>query len=167
MIAFMAPQAQETSPFNGQHFINHGESTPRFSTWNGINTVQTTEASPYEQVLPSQQKRFRDDKAQVQEINCHQREHYVSHSIPETQSEEEVSQSSAGKRSRHNDYRPPREIKTSVVSVMGSLVGGGFVQSNTQVKIRRQLSGSHLDQFFTSDAMDEDVPEHRERSMSF
>lgn len=167
MIAFMAPQAQETSPFDGQHIVNHSQSTPRFSTWNGIIPVQTTEASPYEQVLPSQQKRFREDQRQIYQQHSYQQEYCVSHSIPETQSEEEVSQSSAGKRSRPNDYRPPREMKTSVVSVMGSLVGGGFVQSNTQVKIRRQLSGSHLDQFLTSDAMDEDVPEQRERSMSF
>lgn len=68
-----------------------------------------------------------------------------------------------GKRSRGNAYRAPRDVKPTVNSVMGSLVGGS---------LRRQLSGSQLDQFMSqgdNDKMDEDdnTPATRERAMSF
>jgi len=58
-------------------------------------------------------------------------------------------QDSGGKRSRPNTYRAPREVKASVTSVMGSLAGGSTTQSNTSVRIRRNLSGSRLDQFLS------------------
>eukprot|EP00545_Synedropsis_sp_CCMP1620_P010330 CAMPEP_0119016756 /NCGR_PEP_ID=MMETSP1176-20130426/14340_1 /TAXON_ID=265551 /ORGANISM="Synedropsis recta cf, Strain CCMP1620" /LENGTH=180 /DNA_ID=CAMNT_0006970283 /DNA_START=159 /DNA_END=701 /DNA_ORIENTATION=+ len=74
-----------------------------------------------------------------------------------------------GKRSRGNAYRAPREVKKTVNSVMGSLVGGPFQQATGTVRIRRQLSGSQLDQFMSQgdDKMDEDTPGTRERAMSF
>lgn len=83
--------------------------------------------------------------------------------------EEDVPQQKSGKRSRGNTYRAPREVKQTVTSVMGSLVGGAFQQSNGTVKMRRQLSSSQLDQFMTSggDKMDEDASPTRERAMSF
>lgn len=81
--------------------------------------------------------------------------------------EEDVPQQKSGKRSRGNAYRAPREVKQTVTSVMGSLVGGAFQQSNGTVKMRRQLSSSQLDQFMTGDKMEEDASPTRERAMSF
>jgi hypothetical protein len=75
-----------------------------------------------------------------------------------------------GKRSRGNEYRAPREVKKTVTSVLGSLVGGGmFHQTTNTVIFRRQLSSSQLDQFMShgDDKMDEDPTPVRERAMSF
>mmetsp|Transcript_41342 Transcript_41342/g.47005 ORF Transcript_41342/g.47005 Transcript_41342/m.47005 type:complete len:176 (+) Transcript_41342:129-656(+) len=74
-----------------------------------------------------------------------------------------------GKRSRRNTYRAPREIKQTVTSVMGSLVGGTFEETTGLCRMRRQLSGSQLDQFINAtDTMTKDDPViTRERAMSF
>ena len=77
---------------------------------------------------------------------------------------------SCGKKQRPSNYQPPRHVdKKSVVAATGSLVGGGWDQSTTMVRMRRELSGGQLDQFFRShDDMEvEQDPITRPRSMSF
>jgi hypothetical protein len=79
---------------------------------------------------------------------------------------------SSGKKPRQSNYNPPRQVDTkSLLSVTGSLVGGGLEQSATTVRMRRELSGGQLDQFVGNhDNMDdssEDAVESRRRSMSF
>lgn len=81
-------------------------------------------------------------------------------------------QASSHKRSRPNHYQPPRQVPPSVTSAMGSLVGGSMQQSNVSVQLRRQLSGSRLDQYIGNhDRMEEDntvgTASLRPRSMSF
>jgi hypothetical protein len=82
---------------------------------------------------------------------------------------EDTALQQGSKRSRRNTYRAPREVKPTVTSVLGSLVGGSSHENNATVKMRRQLSGSQLDQFMSSgdDKMDEDPVPIRERAMSF
>jgi hypothetical protein len=103
------------------------------------------------------QKRVRGGKSEV----------ITAASVTDESSLEEQQQ--CVKRSRGNSYRPPREVKTTVTSVMGSLVGGTFQQTLNEVKFRRQLSSSQLDQFMSQgdDKMDEDPMPVRERAMSF
>ncbi|KAI2495807.1 hypothetical protein MHU86_18693 [Fragilaria crotonensis] len=103
------------------------------------------------------QKRVRGGKSEVMSAVC----------VTDESSLEEQQQ--CGKRSRGNSYRPPREVKQTVTSVMGSLVGGTFKQTLSEVKFRRQLSSSQLDQFMSQgdDKMDEDPTPIRERAMSF
>jgi len=79
---------------------------------------------------------------------------------------------SSGKKQRPSNYRPPRSInKKSAVAVTGSLVGGGWEQSKTTVRMRRELSGGQLDQYFRDHDVMEDDDTHRQelrpRSMSF
>lgn len=80
---------------------------------------------------------------------------------------------SRGKKQRPSNYRPPHNVnKKSVVAMTGSLVGGGWEQSKTSVRMRRELSGGQLDQFFREhDAeMEDDEMKSavlRPRSMSF
>ena len=108
-----------------------------------------------------QHKRFRGGKAQVVTTPA------SATLVTDESSFEEQQQH--GKRSRGNTYRPPRDVKQTVTSVMGSLVGGMSHQTLNAVKIRRQLSSSQLDQFMShaDDSMDEDPLPIRERSMSF
>lgn len=77
----------------------------------------------------------------------------------------------SGKRSRGNTYRAPREIKQTVTSVMGSLVGGTCEEKPGMCQMRRQLSGSQLETFMNSnDSTVEDNSGNmivRERAMSF
>jgi hypothetical protein len=88
---------------------------------------------------------------------------------PLASTDDHCEQQQHGKRSRGNAYRAPREVKATLTSVMGSLVGGTFQQTTGTVRMRRQLSGSQLDQFMSQgdDKMDEDAPATRERAMSF
>lgn len=82
---------------------------------------------------------------------------------------------SSGKKQRPSTYQPPRQVDPkSLVAVTGSLVGGCLQQSTTSVKMRRELSGGQLDQFFrdnSHDDMDSDdgpsVGVAKIRSMSF
>lgn len=78
---------------------------------------------------------------------------------------------SSGKKHRPSSYCPPRTVdKKSVLAATGSLVGGGaWGQSTTTVRMRRELSGGQLDQFFrTHDEMEEDADHNgKPRSMSF
>jgi hypothetical protein len=77
------------------------------------------------------------------------------------------------KKVRDNNYIAPRQVPNSLISSMGSLVGGstsmGLQNNNLRVHMRRQLSGSQLDSFLGDhDAMDVERPaESRPRSMSF
>ena len=72
------------------------------------------------------------------------------------------------KKSRPNNYRAAREVKPSILTAMGSLVGGAQVGSNISVSHRRQLSGGQLEDFLGGhDNMDMDVTDSRPRSMSF
>jgi len=169
------PRPQDAIPIMGPR---RQPTMPTFSTWTvpGIAPAAPScgpnEAFAFhEELVNPQQKRCRNGGRnsfeQYQEQHHQPVVHPFQQSIQEIPSEDEVSQSSVGKRSRPNNYRAPREVKSSLVSVMGSLVGGGACESNIQVRLRRELSASHLDQFMSSDAMDEDIPEHRERSMSF
>jgi hypothetical protein len=88
---------------------------------------------------------------------------------PLDSTDEQCEQQQHGKRSRGNAYRAPREVKATLTSVMGSLVGGTSQQTTGTIRMRRQLSGSQLDQFMSQgeDKMDEDAPAMRERAMSF
>jgi len=80
---------------------------------------------------------------------------------------------SCGKKQRPSNYRPPQSIdKKSLVAVTGSLVGGAWEQNMASVRMRRELSGGQLDQFFRDqDGMEDDEfhlkEELRPRSMSF
>jgi hypothetical protein len=81
-----------------------------------------------------------------------------------------IASPSNGKKQRPSNYRPPQQVdKKSVVAVTGSLVGGSWEQNGTTVRMRRELSGGQLDQFFrTHDSMEEDdCCRARPRSMSF
>ena len=86
-----------------------------------------------------------------------------------------IASPSHGKRQRPSNYRPPQQVdKNSVVAATGSLVGGTWEQNGTSVRMRRELSGSQLDQFFRNhhDGMEVDDgctrgAELRPRSMSF
>jgi hypothetical protein len=77
------------------------------------------------------------------------------------------------KRSRCNNYEAPREVKPSLLTAMGSLVGGGDSKLGIRVPLRRRLSGSAIDAFLGgSDNMEMDQPSEsaansRPRSMSF
>mmetsp|Transcript_22664 Transcript_22664/g.38533 ORF Transcript_22664/g.38533 Transcript_22664/m.38533 type:complete len:209 (-) Transcript_22664:190-816(-) len=77
---------------------------------------------------------------------------------------------SRGKKCRSNAYRAPTRVQETVTSALGTLVGGSAEQTQATVQMRRQLSGSQLDQFLGMDRMDEDkvLPStDRIRSMSF
>lgn len=91
-------------------------------------------------------------------------------------STETTNSSSLNKKSRQNDYIAPRKIPTTFTSTMGSLVGGDASalpwnggEGNRRIHLRKQLSGSKLEGFLSSeaDAMDVDASEPRPRSMSF
>ncbi len=80
------------------------------------------------------------------------------------------------KKIRPNDYIAPRKIPTTFTSTMGSLVGGDAStlpwtggEGNRRIHLRKQLSGSKLEGFLSSEteAMDVDPAETRPRSMSF
>ena len=77
--------------------------------------------------------------------------------------------SASSKRSRTSNYQAPREVKPSILTAMGSLVGGVHSGSNTSVPQRRRLSGGYLDEFLGGhDNMDMDhTADSRPRSMSF
>lgn len=106
---------------------------------------------------------------------CQQQQQPVSYSMQEEESYIPVSDGMAspshGKKQRQSNYRPPQQVdKKSVIAVTGSLVGGGWEQNRTTVRMRRELSGGQLDQFFRDhDAMEVDGThraEMRPRSMS-
>ena len=75
----------------------------------------------------------------------------------------------SSKRSRTSNYQAPREVRPSILSAMGSLVGGVQSGSSTSVPQRRRLSGGYLDEFLGGhDNMDMDhAADSRPRSMSF
>jgi len=70
------------------------------------------------------------------------------------------------KKSRSNRYEAPKVIKPSILTAMGSLVGGGGLRD---VPLRRQLSSSAIDSFLSGhDNMQTDEPsESMPRRMSF
>jgi hypothetical protein len=76
--------------------------------------------------------------------------------------------SAAPKKSRPNSYVAPRVVKPSILTAMGSLVGGVQGNSFSIVPMRRRLSGGALEDFIGGhDNMDMDTADSRPRSMSF
>jgi hypothetical protein len=75
----------------------------------------------------------------------------------------------APKKVRTTTYKAPRAVKPSILTAMGSLVGGSHGNSNSSVPVRRRLSGGHLDQYLGGhDNMETDnATDSRPRSMSF
>lgn len=126
-------------------------------------------ATSFNETQPQQHhvKRIRDDEhAHLTPMQDEQ----VSF-VPTSDSDGMASPSS-GKKQRPSNYRPPRTIdKKSVVAVTGTLVGGLGDQGKTTVRMRRELSGGQLDQFFRDHDAMEDVDMQsayvRPRSMSF
>eukprot|EP00980_Cylindrotheca_fusiformis_P025348 scaffold13478_cov132-Cylindrotheca_fusiformis.AAC.41 len=120
---------------------------------------------------PIEQKRNRDDDGE--------RSHNVQSPSSSTTAQPETYEvplqapPPTSKRSRSNKYKAPREIKPSILSATGSLVGGVGPNMFTRVPLRRQLSGSAIDAFLgVADSMDTDNPSDpagidRPRSMSF
>ena len=142
-----------------------------------VAPVPTSHCTSFVTANPHHQtKRFRDDDEDDDEG-----EYYEDEPIHTTTTFDEYttpitttmdgSPDFHSKKQRSRHYQPPRTVPLSVVSVMGSLVGG----------MRRQLSGSQLDQFLVNTAADDDhdimmqddddhVRQHRinmERRMSF
>lgn len=123
----------------------------------------------------NQQKRSRDADGDSGQFHSAQQSLPALHTttLPETYSAPLQSSPLTFKRSRPNKYEAPREVKPSILSAMGSLVGGGDSKSFVRVPLRRQLSGSAIDAFLgASDKMDMDQPAqpagtNRPRSMSF
>lgn len=140
------------------------------------------------------QKRGRGDDSsrqqlqqQQQQQQQHQHQIYqhqtygqpTANAIPLTPvAQEEVTQGSMSKRSRPNNYEAPRTVPPSILTAMGSLVGGSISNGSTNnpglgsqaqfVPFRRRLSGGALEQFIGGhDTMDTDNNEYsRPRSMS-
>jgi hypothetical protein len=78
--------------------------------------------------------------------------------------------SATPKKSRPNSYIAPRVVKPSILTAMGSLVGGaqGNFFSNSSVPVRRRLSGGALEDYIGGhDNMDMDTADSRPRRMSF
>jgi hypothetical protein len=73
------------------------------------------------------------------------------------------------KRARSFNYRVPHTIPTTLISTMGTLATTTTTSSsNLRVHLRKQLSGSKMEQFLGNhDAMDVEPVETRPRSMSF
>ena len=72
--------------------------------------------------------------------------------------------SPSSKKSRSNQYAAPKVAKPSILTAMGSLVGGGGLRD---VPLRRQLSGGAIDAFLGgNDDMQTDQPsDYYESSM--
>lgn len=71
--------------------------------------------------------------------------------------------SPTSKKSRSNQYEAPKVIKPSILTAMGSLVGGGGIRD---VPLRRQLSGGAIDAFLGGhDNMLTDQASDRNESM--
>jgi hypothetical protein len=93
--------------------------------------------------------------------------------LPETYEIPLQSPPPTSKRSRCNNYEAPREVKPSILTAMGSLVGEEDSKLGIRVPLRRRLSGSAIDAFLGgSDNMEMDQPSEstatsRPRSMSF
>ena len=86
---------------------------------------------------------------------------------------ESIQDERSSKRSRSNHYHAPTVVQPSVLTAMGSLVGGTNSATPAMVigsvPLRRQLSGGALDQYIGAhDDMETDTSEWtRPRSMSF
>lgn len=71
--------------------------------------------------------------------------------------------SPTSKKSRSNQYAAPKIVKPSILTAMGSLVGGGGLRD---VPLRRQLSGSAIDAFLGGhDNMETDQSSDHDKSM--
>lgn len=67
------------------------------------------------------------------------------------------------KKSRSNQYAAPKVVKPSILTAMGSLVGGGGLRD---VPLRRQLSVGAIDGFLGGrDSMQTDEPSDQNESM--
>jgi hypothetical protein len=79
---------------------------------------------------------------------------------------------SSQKKARSSNYVPPRAVKKSILTAMGTLAttnGPPGAISGGSVPLRRRLSGGHLEEFMgTHDQnMEMDTADSRPRSMSF
>jgi hypothetical protein len=88
-----------------------------------------------------------------------------------TEQEAPLPPSAIPKKVRANTYYAPRAVKPSILTAMGSLVGGSQGDSNSSVSVpvRRRLSGGHLEEYLGGhDNMETDnTADSRPRSMSF
>ena len=77
------------------------------------------------------------------------------------------------KKARSNNYSAPQSIKPSVLSAMGTLVGGNDENQGVQgylyasVPMRRRLSGGQIDQYIGEHDKSMDTDQNRPRNMSF
>lgn len=160
-----APQTFPTAPSSQQYWST---ATPEYHTYVPVSVAP---AASYDQPEQQQQHHFKRDRDGQQQQHVtpmmQEQESYVPLS-------DGMGSPSHGKKQRPSNYRPPQHVdKKSVVAVTGSLVGGGWKQNGTTVRMRRELSGGQLDQFFRNahDAMEDDDMLHRTelrpRSMSF
>lgn len=107
---------------------------------------------PYDQ----QVKRVRDHEHD--EESWHQQQPMPTRHDSQQSNDCAMASPSSGKKQRPSTYQPPRHVDPkSLVAVTGSLVGGGWQQSTMSVKMRRELSGGQLDQFFRGNTHDDDM----------
>mmetsp|Transcript_24954 Transcript_24954/g.58126 ORF Transcript_24954/g.58126 Transcript_24954/m.58126 type:complete len:177 (+) Transcript_24954:135-665(+) len=176
MMLGMNPPSQPSNYFGP----NHAQPVPPlFGAWGGSShAVPSNLSSPYSlDASAGSQKRVRDDFTSSQQAPPPQngpQQGFLEEMVPISggcHDNYEAESSNRGKKKRSNEYRPPTKVPATFTSVLGSLVGGGANQTNSSVQMRRNLSGTQLDQFLGNekDAMEDDTFDApmRERSMSF
>lgn len=122
-----------------------------------------------------QQQQQHEQQLHYGHMPSNQAPHQPAHASSEVPLPESLS-----KRSRSNNYQAPRTVRPSILTAMGSLVGGSNPQTGTRgsighdslataVPLRRQLSGGILEPFIgCHDNMDTETNDtSRPRSMSF
>eukprot|EP00547_Thalassionema_nitzschioides_P004708 CAMPEP_0194218180 /NCGR_PEP_ID=MMETSP0156-20130528/23173_1 /TAXON_ID=33649 /ORGANISM="Thalassionema nitzschioides, Strain L26-B" /LENGTH=173 /DNA_ID=CAMNT_0038947439 /DNA_START=108 /DNA_END=629 /DNA_ORIENTATION=- len=173
----MKPRIQQARSFSysstgtlvprwGKHELNEQPIKPQ--SYPSLEEQRTSTLSPQEFQVPVVDALHKRDRPS-QALNTFT--HFGASISADIDSRDVLERQNNGKRSRGNTYRAPREIKQTVTSVMGSLVGGTSEESPGVCQMRRQLSGSQLETFVNSgDAMVEDDFSNvftRERAMSF
>jgi hypothetical protein len=142
-----------------------GSKVPQYPTGHPVGLSSPPTSSMDSQSSGGSQKRSRgEDEGPSQPV-------FVQVPIPTTQAAPhappEVS-SVTPKKFRTCSYKKPRTVRPSILSAMGSLVGGGHGDANSSVPVRRRLSGGHLEEYIGGhDTMEMDTADSRPRSMSF
>lgn len=153
--AFSGAPASSGRPLENPSVAYQAVSASRYVTPTAVPQHNRV-PSPNDQVDPG--KRTRSESGDLYSINT------------------ETTTSSFHKKTRQNDYISPRKIPTTFTSTVGSLVGGNASvlpwtggEGNRRIHLRKQLSGSKVEDFLSSetDAMDVDPADSRPRSMSF